>query len=147
MEFTKLIRQNKDLKQENKMLKRIILNLKRKLRQSRVTHRHYQRWTEEQKKKVLQLRDKEKKNFSSISRILDLTNRQCRNLYGTSKLMQKKNGGIFITEAVDNKFNLRRDIVDLSSGKIFEIETNKKRAERFKNSPDVIVIKLWERGK
>ncbi len=57
----------------------------------------------------------------------------------------RQTGNVFITESVDNQFNLRRDIVDLSSGKIFEIETDKKRAERFKGQENVIVVKLWEK--
>jgi hypothetical protein len=53
----------------------------------------------------------------------------------------------FITEAVDNKTGLRRDVVCLDDGIIYEVETDPKRAERFLNDPDkdmIVVIKLWE---
>lgn len=53
----------------------------------------------------------------------------------------------FITEAVDNKLGLIRDVVCLDTGEIFEIETTKRRAERFKSDPEtenITVIKLWE---
>ena len=56
----------------------------------------------------------------------------------------RKTGCDFITEAVENKTGLRRDVVDLTSGIIFEIETDKKRASRFLLDPRVRVIKLWE---
>jgi len=56
----------------------------------------------------------------------------------------KLQGYDFITEAVENKTGFRRDIVCLDTGEIFEIETNKKRAERFKGQ-NVSVVKLWER--
>jgi hypothetical protein len=54
----------------------------------------------------------------------------------------------FITEAVRNtRFNgmdRRVDVVDLSTGREIEIETNKNRAKRFESEPDIIVIKLFE---
>ena len=50
----------------------------------------------------------------------------------------------FITEAVCNKTQKRRDVVCLDDGMIFEIETDKKRAERFKDQKGVVVIKLWK---
>lgn len=37
----------------------------------------------------------------------------------------------FITEAVDNKTGLRRDIVDLNTGIVIEVETTPERALRF----------------
>lgn len=51
-----------------------------------------------------------------------------------------KNGNDFITEAVDNQSGLRRDVVELQTGQIFEIETTLARAKRFLNDPLVIVI-------
>ena len=61
----------------------------------------------------------------------------------------RKQGKDFITEAVCNRTNLRHDVVDLD-GDIYEIETTKKRAERFievqKNyDVNIIVVKLWEK--
>jgi hypothetical protein len=50
----------------------------------------------------------------------------------------------FITEAQENKSSLIRDLVDLSTGTIYEVETDKRRAARFKGQKDVVVIKLWE---
>jgi hypothetical protein len=58
----------------------------------------------------------------------------------------KKIGHDFITEATDNRSGLRRDIVDLNNGFIWEIETDPKRAERFNEDPEkdkIKVIKLW----
>lgn len=58
-------------------------------------------------------------------------------------------GHNFITEAevsIKGK-KYRRDIVDISNGCVFEIETTKERAERFNSDPDkdiIEVIKLWE---
>lgn len=52
----------------------------------------------------------------------------------------------FITEAVENITGLRRDLVVLDTGEIIEIETDEKRAERFKSDPmsdKITVIKLW----
>ena len=56
----------------------------------------------------------------------------------------------FITEAVHNKTNLRHDVVRLNDGTIYEIETDPKRAARFKQiqtfyNEDIIVIPLWEK--
>ena len=48
----------------------------------------------------------------------------------------------FITEAVDNSLGLIRDIVCLDDGKIYEIETNPKRAERFKDDPEAHKIEV-----
>ena len=49
-------------------------------------------------------------------------------------------GHQLITEAVEcAKPNLRRDVVDLSTGVIYEIETNKKRALRHKDNKNVEV--------
>ncbi len=61
----------------------------------------------------------------------------------------QKNGSKFISEAVRNKKDVngkerRVDVVCLSSGKEFEIETTAKRAERFFGQKGVIVIKVWE---
>lgn len=63
---------------------------------------------------------------------------KCRMCY---KLL--KDGLKFVTEAVDNKTQERADIVVLDSGERIEIETDPKRAERFKGT-DITVIKLWE---
>ena len=47
----------------------------------------------------------------------------------------------FITEAVDNKTGLRRDIVCLDDGEIYEIETTQKRAARHdKSEVNVIMV-------
>jgi len=51
----------------------------------------------------------------------------------------------FITEAVENSTGLRRDVVCLDDGQVYEIETTKKRAER--HGPEIKVIKLWEEKK
>ena len=73
--------------QENLMLKRIIINLKRKLRIIKVMNRHkfYGRWPKKMRYKIIKLRDIDKKDFSDISKILNLSNRQCRSLYSVAK--------------------------------------------------------------
>jgi hypothetical protein len=54
-----------------------------------------------------------------------------------------KAGKSFITESVDNKTGLRRDIV-VDNGFIIEVETDEKRSLRFKGIANVIVIPLWK---
>jgi len=59
-----------------------------------------------------------------------------------------KNNSKFITEAVHNKTNLRHDVVDITNGIIYEVETDPKRAERFKALAkdyefEIVVVKLW----
>ena len=61
----------------------------------------------------------------------------------------QSNGSKYITEAMrntkDKKGKDRRvDIVDISSGKEFEVEMEKRRAKRFEGEKGVIVIKGWE---
>ena len=53
-------------------------------------------------------------------------------------------GKKFITEAVDNETDLRRDVVCLDDGEIFEIETTIKRAARFIGQPVNIVAVGWD---
>ena len=51
----------------------------------------------------------------------------------------------FITEAVDNKLELIRDVVCLDDGTIYEIETCKHRAKRFEQDPEkskIIVVNV-----
>lgn len=55
-----------------------------------------------------------------------------------------KEGKQFITEAVDNKTGLRRDIVCLDDGLIKEIETDPKRAKRHKED-NVEVVMVCEK--
>ena len=60
----------------------------------------------------------------------------------------KEMGHNFLTEAECsiNKVRYRRDVVDLTDGRIYEIETDPKRAERFIKDPEyskIIIIKLW----
>jgi len=55
----------------------------------------------------------------------------------------KKLGYDFITEAVENKTGLRRDVVCLDTGEIFEVETTPERAKRFEGT-GVTVISLWK---
>jgi len=51
----------------------------------------------------------------------------------------------YITEVVDNKTNLRRDIVALN-GAIYEIETTMSRAKRFLGQENVIIIPVgWSK--
>lgn len=57
--------------------------------------------------------------------------------------MIKKSGHNFISEAVKNCDDRRVDLVDVDSGVEYEIELTEKRAARFKDMPDVIVIKVW----
>jgi len=57
-------------------------------------------------------------------------------------LRQRKHD--YITEAVSNKTGERHDLIDLDTGWIYEVETDKKRAGRFKNRDEIIVVKLWE---
>lgn len=64
----------------------------------------------------------------------------------------KQLGHRYITEAEKSikGVKYRRDVVDLTTGTIFEIETDPKRAERFKDDPeteDIKVIALWEHGR
>ena len=76
--------------------------------------------------------------FLSPANSLEHEMAKCRMCY---KLL--KDGLKFVTEAVDNKTQERADIVVLDSGERIEIETDPKRAERFKGT-DITVIKLWE---
>jgi len=55
-----------------------------------------------------------------------------------------KQGRLILTEAQENKSKLIRDVVNLSTGDIYEVETDSKRAERFKNQSNVVVVKLWK---
>jgi len=55
----------------------------------------------------------------------------------------KKQGYNFISEAVENSTGLRRDVVCLDTGEIFEIETTEARAKRFEGT-GVTVVKTWE---
>lgn len=68
-------------------------------------------------------------------------------LKAATGIILKKRGEIIITEAVENDTDLRRDLVSLDSGRIFEIETNPKRAERFlgddPKSDKITIIKAW----
>ena len=50
----------------------------------------------------------------------------------------------FITEAVENATGLRRDVVCLDDGEIFEIETTIARAKRFIGQPVNIVAVGWD---
>lgn len=61
----------------------------------------------------------------------------------------RRKGHNFITEAWRRGSNpaVIRDIVDITTGEIYEIETDPKRAARFEKDPEtnnIIVIKLWE---
>lgn len=85
MEYTLLLRKIKDLQQEIRMYKRIIVNLKAKLNLARRTHRRNQRWPNSLKEKVILLRDKQEKGFAEISKILKMSNHDCRRLYSTSR--------------------------------------------------------------
>ena len=54
----------------------------------------------------------------------------------------------FITEAEKsiNGVKYRRDVVDITTGEVYEVETDPKRAERFISDPDkdiITVVKLW----
>jgi len=56
----------------------------------------------------------------------------------------------FITEAENKRNGLIRDVVCLDDGMIYEIETDPRRAERFKTDPEsdmIEVIKLWKQKK
>ncbi len=46
----------------------------------------------------------------------------------------------FITEGVSNRSGLRHDIICLDDGVIFEVETDKRRAARFKGMEGVVVV-------
>lgn len=64
-------------------------------------------------------------------------------------LALKSLGHKFITEAEEiiNSVRYRRDVVDITSGMRFEIETNPKRAERFKKDPEtnnIVVIDVCD---
>jgi len=64
-------------------------------------------------------------------------------LFLTRKL--KKAGNKFISEAVRNGEDIRVDIVCLDDGLEYEVETTKKRAERFKDQPNTLVFELWDK--
>jgi hypothetical protein len=51
-------------------------------------------------------------------------------------------GKQFILEAVNNETDERADVVCLDDGHIFEVETDPKRAERFKGRDDVTVVTI-----
>ena len=56
-------------------------------------------------------------------------------------------GNKVICEAVENDTGLRRDLVDLTDDIIYEIESTKKRAARFKSDPKaskIEVVGLYE---
>ncbi len=55
-----------------------------------------------------------------------------------------KQGHKIVTEAQENSSRLIRDLVDLTTGDIYEVETTKQRAKRFEGDTRVIVVKLWE---
>ena len=52
----------------------------------------------------------------------------------------RKLGNLLITEAVDNQTGKRRDVVDLTMGEIYEIETDKRRAKRHEKGINVIMV-------
>ena len=56
----------------------------------------------------------------------------------------RREGHNIITEAVRNDNGRRVDLVDITGRIEYEIETDKKRAERFKGIKGVVVIKLWD---
>lgn len=49
-------------------------------------------------------------------------------------------GKQFVTEAVDNKTGLRRDVICLDTGIVYEIETTVSRSLRHKNDKNVEVV-------
>jgi len=51
-----------------------------------------------------------------------------------------KKGHKFITEAVDCESDKRRDVVDLDTGEIYEIETTEERAERHSKDINVVMV-------
>lgn len=85
-----------------------------------------------------------KKNavFLSVANSLEHELAKCNVCYEL-----KKRGYEFLTEAVDNKSGLRRDIVSLDDGRVYEVETDERRAKRFDGDSNVVVIKLWEAKK
>lgn len=89
--ITKILRQNKDLVQENRMLKRIICNLKRKIREKIQTgrRRRNSRWSKEQKNLVKILREEEGKDFSDIGKIMGLSSKGSRRVYAAAKEQTK----------------------------------------------------------
>ena len=52
----------------------------------------------------------------------------------------RKKGSHFITEAVENKTGLRRDVVELETDTKYEVECTRKRAERHRGLKNVEVI-------
>lgn len=59
----------------------------------------------------------------------------------------RKMGFNFITEAVSNIDGRRVDLVNLTEDGIeYELETDPKRAERFKGMKNVYVVKLWDKS-
>lgn len=55
-----------------------------------------------------------------------------------------EHGSQFITEAHEISTGKRRDVVCLDSGVVYEVEKTPERAERFKDEPNTVVVKLWE---
>ena len=51
-------------------------------------------------------------------------------------------GHKYITEAVNNKTGQRHDLIDITTGEIYEFETDKRRAKRFEGT-NINVIQLW----
>jgi len=87
MELNALVRV---LNQDNRMLKRIISNLKRALRESKRTYRVNRKWSKELKNTIIQLRDIQEKDFSEITAILNLNQKEVRNLYSSAKSQRDK---------------------------------------------------------
>lgn len=56
----------------------------------------------------------------------------------------RKDGKQFLTEAIENSTNLRRDVICLDDNMAFEIELNSRRAERHKGQENVVVIRSME---
>ena len=87
MELNALVRV---LNKDNRMLKRIISNLKRALRESKRTYRVNRKWSKELKNTIIQLRDIQEKDFSEITAILNLNQKEVRNLYSSAKSQRDK---------------------------------------------------------
>ena len=64
---------------------------------------------------------------------------KCRYAYELMKAGHK-----IITEAAQNGTKFIRDLVNISTGQIYEFETDPKRAARFKTQKEVKVVKLWD---
>lgn len=92
----KLLVENRYLKQEVRMFERIVANQKKEIRELKLTHRRNARWNPKLKHRIKQLRDVKNKDFSEISKILMMNNKDCRRLYSASRYKSRRQNKIIL---------------------------------------------------